>query len=202
MERWKAGGIILAGGRSSRIGRDKSRLEFGGVELAQRTVDFIGDRFSEVIFVTNQPQTVPWRDDLIVVQDEVPFQGPLGGILAGLQTSDYNLNFLIGVDMPFLNEKLIAALMTYDAAADAVVPRLEGGLEPLHAVYSKNCLPAIRSRLKRGDYRMASFLEDVSLIEVGEAELRLADPELLAFFNVNTLDDYESAKMIYEKRGY
>lgn len=199
-EKLAASGIILAGGRSSRIGRDKGLLALGGIVLGQRTVDFLKDIFNEIIFVTNQPQSVPWADGLVVVQDEVPFQGPLGGISAGLQVSEYSLNFVVATDMPFLSRPLIYYLMNRTKEADIVVPKLSGGFEPLHAVYSKNCLPAIVDHLRRGDNRMVSFYEDVEVACVGESELRKYDPELLSFFNVNTWEDYEKAQDIFQQR--
>lgn len=188
--------IILAGGRSSRLGRDKSRLILGGKTLAQRDVDIFKNYFSEIIYVTNQPQNISWSENLIVVEDEVPYQGPLGGILAGLQVSDNPTNFVIGIDMPFINISLIDALLSRAGQNDVVVPRLSGGFEPLYAVYAKKCLPVIRKHLKTGDFRTVSFYNDVKVFTMPEDKIREIDPELRTFFNINTLDDYEKAKVI------
>lgn len=200
-EKLAASGIILAGGRSSRIGRDKGRLAIGGIDIAQRAVDLIEAIFSEVVFVTNQPRSVPWTEDLVIVEDEIPYQGPLGGISAGLQRSEHFINFVVAVDMPFLSESLIRFLIEAADEADVVVPQVAGRYEPLHAVYSKNCLSAIRTRLKKGDFRTVSFFDEVNVAVVGEDKLRHYDPELLAFFNINTWDDYRKAEEIYRRRG-
>jgi len=194
--RFAASAIILAGGRSSRIGRDKSRLTLAGKALAQRAVDFLKNYFVELIYVTNQPQNIPWCDNLIVVEDEVPYQGPLGGILAGLQVSDSQANFVIGIDMPFFNLDIIHLLLDQGEQYDVVVPRLAGGYEPLYAVYAKKCLPVIRKHLKKGDFRTVSFYDDVKVYTVSEERLRQLDPDLKVFFNINTLADYQKAKEI------
>ncbi len=191
--KFSASVIVLAGGRSSRIGRDKSQLLFDGKALAQRAVDFLKDYFVEIIYVTNQPRKAPWSENLVVVEDEVPYQGPLGGILAGLQASDNRTNFVIGIDMPFFNIDILKVLLSRAEQNDVVVPRLVGGYEPLYAVYSKSCLPVIRQHLERGDFRTVSFYNDVKVLAISEDRLRDIDPDLRAFFNINTLDDYRKA---------
>lgn len=193
--------IILAGGKSSRMGKDKGQLILGEELLAEKGVNYLKQYFEEVIFVTNHPEKAPWSESLIVVEDEVPYQGPLGGILAGLQVSSHFYNFVVAYDMPFLNPQLIFYLLSLAREGiDVVVPKLKRGLEPLHGIYSKNCIIPIRKQLKKGDFRIISFFDKVKVKLVEEAELKKVDPSLSAFFNINTWEDYRKAQEIYAKR--
>lgn len=188
----------MAGGRSSRIGSDKGQLTLGGKKLSQRTADFIDAIFKQVIYVTNSPEMAPRADSITVVTDEIPYLGPLGGISAGLSVSKNKKNFIVAFDMPFLNEELIRHMIGMADEADIVVPKLKGGYEPLHAVYSIDCLMTIDKKLKEGEYKAISFFKEHRIKEIDETELRRYDPDLLSFFNINTWDDYEKAKKIIE----
>lgn len=191
-------GIVLAGGLSTRIGQDKGRLELGGVPLAERALQRLASLFEEIIYVTNDPMTAPASDAVKVAGDEIPHLGPLGGILAGLKASRAPRAFVVGYDMPFVSPALVRLLIAADPGADIVVPVSAGRFEPLHAVYSRGCIPVIAERLDAGDRRIVSLYDRVKVTAVEEAQLREVDPDLRSFFNVNTLADLERAAEMAE----
>lgn len=189
-------GVILAGGLSTRIGRDKGGLTLGGAPLGQRVVETIGSIFEEVIYVTNDPMNAPAYSRIKLAKDEVPHLGPLGGILAGLRVSDASRAFIVGYDMPFATKAVIDFMVGYAPGADAVVVRRGDKLEPLHAVYSRACIAPISEQLGNGNNRIIALYDRIEVSFVDEAELRTIDPELLSFFNVNTMEDLETAERL------
>jgi len=191
--RFPATGIIMAGGKSSRIGSDKGALLLQGKTLADRTTDTILDLFEDVIYVTNHPEDVE-RTDVRIVSDDIPYLGPLGGIAAGLRHSTHSSNFVVAFDMPFINDELIAYMVSLAADADIVVPKVQGSYEPLFAVYSSDCLRHIDKRLAAGDRRVISIYEDVNVKEIGVQDIKRFDRDLMTFININTFEDYRKVK--------
>src|SRR3990170_8856886 len=147
-------GVILAGGLSTRIGKDKGSLTLGRMPLAQKALETLGAMFEELIYVTNDPLTAPAWPRIKLAKDEIPHLGPLGGILAGLKVSKAPRAFVVGYDMPLILPSLVKLLVGREPGADIVVPRSAGRFEPLHAVYSRNCVPVIADQLAAGDRRI------------------------------------------------
>ena len=194
----KGAAIILGGGRSSRIGRDKGQLKLDGRSLFEIVSAKLETLFDRIIVVTNSPELFQDFQDFQIVTDEVPYQGPLGGIVAGLAASPEEHNLVVAYDMPFLNPKLIELLFAEASSADVVVPRSEEGIEPLFAVYSKKCIPAIRRKMEDGKKRVISFFDEVQVKYIAKETVQEIDPGYLSFFNVNTVEDWERAKGIHE----
>jgi len=184
--------IILAGGKSSRMGRDKSHIEFNGEPLLIRTVRTLKDMFDEIIVVTNKEIkfSLPGAR---VVYDEVPFQGPLGGISAGLKASSHDINLVIAVDMPFISPHVVEYLSELAYDADVVVPRTREGLEPLFAFYNKRCLPVIDQALAEGERKVAALYEKFHLRVIGFQEMKHLEGVDRAFININTEKELEEA---------
>lgn len=134
-----------------------------------------------------------------VVQDKVPHQGPLGGILAGLEASSSFYSLAVACDMPFLNVKLLEHLISEAHDADIVIPESSDGPEPLHAIYSKNCLPFIDKKLAEGEHRIISFFDEVKVKYVSKERVAQFDPQFFSFCNLNTPEDLEKTKEIYLK---
>ncbi|MCL6472295.1 MAG: formate dehydrogenase accessory sulfurtransferase FdhD [Firmicutes bacterium] len=179
------GAIILAGGKSSRMGRDKVAVLFRGEPLLIRVIRILKEMFGEVIVVKNQD--IPFELDVSkVVQDEVPYQGPLGGIAAGLKASSYETNLVVAVDMPLISPQVVGYLAGLTGEADVVVPKTGDGLEPLFAFYSKRCLPAIEKTLKDGERKVISFFPHIKLRVVNYAEVSHLDGADKTFVNINT----------------
>lgn len=128
------------------------------------------------------------------VEDYIPGMGPLGGIYTGLSEASSFHSLVVACDMPFLNRSLLEYMVELAPSYDFIVPRVKGELEPLHAVYSKNCLEPMARRLRRGELRIIGFAEEVRVRIVEEAEMDRFDPEHLSFFNINTADDLRRAR--------
>ena len=185
--------IIVAGGKSRRMGRDKNLVEFDGEPLLSRAVNNVSALFSEVIIVTNQ--SIPLEvTGAKVVRDTVANQGPLGGIGTGLKESSYETNFVLAVDMPFADPRVIRYLAGLTGQADIVVPRTDSGLEPLFAFYSKRCIPAIEEVLGRGERKVAAIFPRLNVWIVGKSELAHLEGAEVTFINVNTSHDLEQAE--------
>ena len=195
-------GIVLAGGLSRRLGRDKAIELFGEVPLIARVIGRLSALTNETVVVVNNEARggeLPLPDDTRVAVDIYPESGSLGGIFSGLTAANSDWGFVVACDMPFLNTDLIAHMLTLREDYDAVVPLLDGYPEPTHAAYSKACLPHIESRLKAGQLKIAGFFDDVRVRYVSESEIYNFDAELLSFFNVNRPDDLERALALVEE---
>lgn len=206
-------GIILAGGRSQRMGRDKALLVLDGRTLIQRVVDALGTLCDELVIATNMPDRYA-NLGLKMVPDVFPDAGSLGGLYAGLSAASQEPAVAVACDMPFLNAGLLCYLVDLAADADAVVPDLSQttsatpastdprpmakylDLHPLHAVYGRACLAAIEAQVKANDLRMIGFLGRVRTRYVRREEVLRFDPQLISFFNVNTPDEWKLAEQI------
>jgi molybdenum cofactor guanylyltransferase len=184
--------VVLAGGKSSRMGRPKSLLLFDGEPLITHIVRGLKQMFAETVVVAAPEQELP---DLpvILVRDEVAYQGPVGGIYYGLNAASGEFCFVTSCDVPFLNAALISRLMAQISNNDVVVPHWEDRFQPLHAVYRRSVLPLLKEQLDRGELRPIYLFDKVRTLKIGEDEIRLFDPEGLSFLNMNTPDDYERA---------
>lgn len=187
-----ATGIILAGGKSSRMGRNKALLDFGGRSIIEHSADLFKSIFPEVILVTNTPDEYA-NLGVRIVTDIRPGKGSLGGIYTGLFYASHDYSFIASCDMPFLKRELIEFLTSLKEGYDVVVPRMNDGHEPLHAVYSKRCLKPIESMINKGDLRIIGFYSNARVREVPEEELASYVSEPSPFLNINTPEEYEAA---------
>ena len=195
-------GIVLAGGLSRRLGRDKAVEPFGDEPLIARVIGRLSTLTNETVVVVNNEARgaeLPLPDEAKVAVDIYPDSGSLGGIFSGLTVANTDWGFVVACDMPFLNTDLIAHMLTLREDYDAVVPLLDGYPEPTHAAYSKACLPHIESRLEAGQLKIAGFFDDVRVRYVSESEIDSFDAERLSFFNVNRPDDLERALALVEE---
>jgi molybdopterin-guanine dinucleotide biosynthesis protein A len=191
---------IIAGGRGTRLGGlDKSTLIVGGRSIAERQLEVLRPRFARVIAVTGEPE--PWRTlGVETVADRGPAgRGPLAGIDAALAAlrDDEVAVVCVAADMPFLSGAALDRLRQIDPGAEAVVPRIDGHVEPLFARYGRPCAPIVAAALAAGRLKTAAFVEQLAVRWLTETELRAVDPELLTLANVNTPDDLAAA----ERRG-
>ena len=189
-----ASGIILAGGKGSRINKNKALITLpDGKTLIQKCMDDLKKVFTQILIATNQKAF--YRDyDACVVEDLIKNRGPLGGIFTGLCYSTSYYNFVIGCDMPFLQIGLIKLLLEKCEGQDVIIPEIDAEVEPLFAVYSKNCLPVIFDHLQRRDLKIRHVLTKLNVKKIGEKEIDAVDPKRLSFFNINTSDDLKKAQ--------
>ena len=179
---------IQAGGKSSRMGTDKSFVPFLGrplIEVVRERVEGLGD---ELMIVTNKPDAYAYLR-LPMFGDDYPDTGPLGGIYTAVRHSRHEHTLVVACDMPWLNRPLLEYMIGLRETADVVVPRWEKFPEPLHAIYSKACLEPMREKLEAGMLKITAFYGRVSLRFVEREEIARFDPEGRSFVNVNTPDD-------------
>ena len=185
--------VILAGGKSSRMGADKAFVKVGGVPIVERVIAGLAGYGAETIVITNSPDDYRHLG-LRLFADVLPDKGALGGLYSALHSASGTHALVVACDMPFVNRPLIDHLIALAPDFDAVVPRLGGEAEPFRAVYAKACLAPIRAALDAGKMRVISFFPDVRARFVDEAEIDRFDPDRLTFFNVNTPDDLARAE--------
>ncbi|MHB1457255.1 MAG: molybdenum cofactor guanylyltransferase [Armatimonadota bacterium] len=181
--------IILAGGLSTRMGQDKASLPMGDSTILQVLTSRFEGKFGPVI-VAARPEMHLTLERVVTVNDTFMGKGPLGGLHAGLLASPDMHNFVLACDMPFADPRLGEYLLGRLDGHDAVIPRLSMGLEPLHAAYSKTCIPQIGANLRDDALRMRDLLDRVDTLYVDEGELRHRNMDLNSFTNVNTPEEY------------
>ena len=189
-------GIVLAGGLSRRLGRDKAVEPIGGEPLIARCIGRLSAVADEIIVVVNDVERgkqLPLPSACRVAVDVYADSGSLGGIFSGVSAMGGEWGVVVACDMPFLNIALLKHMLSLREGFDAVVPVLDGRPEPTHALYSKACLPHIELRLQAGDLKIARFFDDVSVRYVSQEEVDAHDPDHLSFFNVNTQSDLDRA---------
>jgi len=200
--------LVLAGGMSRRIGRDKALLELNGQPLIEIVIEHLRPLFDRVIISSAGGESFP-DIDACEVADIYPGCGSLGGLHAGLKEAAPNPVFAVACDMPFVNPGLVRMLVSRSEGYDIVVP-VAGRrqpmddkpeyLEPLHAVYAQSCLPHIEALLEQGSLWIFDFFRSVKVDYVWEDEIRKADPGMTSFFNINTPEDFEKAYKIIQSQ--
>lgn len=184
----KTTGVILAGGKNLRMGQNKAFIEVQGERIIDRIKRVFIDLFEEVLLVTNSPPD--YLDlNLRIVADLYRERGSLAGIFTGLFHASFSHAFVAACDMPFLNKTLITHLVGLSPSFDIVIPRTEDGLQPLHAVYSRKCLPFMEELLRQGNLKILDFFHRVKMREVPAEEMNPFDPQLASFLNLNTPED-------------
>jgi molybdenum cofactor guanylyltransferase len=196
----RVSGVILAGGKSRRMGGSpKALLPFGGRPLIEHITETLRSVLPDCLVVTNTPEL--YRSlGLPVVGDVFPDGGSLGGIYSGLRAASGDAALCVACDMPFLSAPLVAHLAGRAAEADVVIPEAAGELQTLHAVYGKACLPAMERRLLAGQLKIVGFFDDVRVLRVPtEVVERFADPAI-AFMNLNTPEDLARARTLWGRQ--
>ena len=195
--------IILAGGKSSRLGRNKALQVLGGKSLIQRVVERLDVLSAEIVIVTAGGEGMPVSSAATIktVPDIYAGRGPLVGLYSGLSASTSQQAIVVGCDMPFLSIGLLQYMAQISSAFDIVVPRIEDKVEPLCAVYSTTCIPAIRELLEHDELKVNRLFGMVQVRYVGEDEIDRFDPELLSFFNINSRADLVRAGQIAAEKG-
>ena len=190
--------VILAGGLSRRMGRDKAVEPFGGEPLIRRVIRRASNAVgaAEVVVVVasqERADALPLEASHRTAVDVFPDCGSLGGIYTGLDAARTDWVLVTACDMPFLSAPLLAYMAGLRDGVDAVVPEIDGRPEPTHAFYSRDCRSAIEKKLRAGELKISGFFEDVTVRWVPESEVRQFDPEMLSFFNINRPEDLARA---------
>jgi len=193
--------VVLAGGRSRRMGLPKYCLSLAGISLYEYPLRRLGALYQRHIIVENEG-LIPadGKPERLVVGDLVADAGPLGGIYSGLKASDAPLNMVVGADMPFVSSALAQAMgrRAHDQEMDILVPNIDGLLEPLFAIYSSRVANVAAELLASGIHSVRELFRNESLHIgfVDRAYCEQYDKRLLSFFNVNTPDDLIMARLM------
>lgn len=191
----KAGAIILSGGKSSRMGTNKALLKINEKTSIERIVDSLKVHFDDIILVTNDIESYRFLG-VKMVEDYYPGKGPLAGFHAGLLASEYDVNFIVACDMPFVTGELASTLVNNIGHHDAVVPIVNGKLQTLCAVYHKKAVKLIEECIENERLRIKPLLEHLNVLYMTEQDLQAYSSVDLnrAFFNMNHPHEYEEAK--------
>jgi len=187
-------GIILAGGKNSRMGVNKAFLEIDGERLIDKTLSIYQQIFSEIIIVTNDPLAYVEFSGAAVVTDIYKGTGPLGGIYTGLFYSKNNYAFVSACDMPSLSKDFISYLTHQAGKHDIIVPELSEGFQPLHAIYSRNCLPSIKRLLLMDKLKITGFYRDMRVLAIGTEQIQPFNVNGRLFQNLNTPEEVKEVQ--------
>jgi len=193
--------IILAGGKSLRLGHDKVLEKVGRTSLLEKVISRIDSLSSEIVIVTSEERTfsqVTGNPKFKIIPDIFPGKGSLGGIYTGLVTSCSFYNLVIASDMPFLNQSLLRYMIEVSDGFDFVLPRINSFFEPLHAIYSKNCIAPMESLIQQDRRVIIELFDFVKVRYIETGEIDRFDPQHLSFFNINTKEDLELARKMAE----
>lgn len=194
--------ILQAGGKSSRMGRDKALVPFQGMTMIEYILKQVRGLGQETIVITNDPEQYRFLR-LPLFPDVIPNWGALGGVYSALYHASQEICLVLACDMPFISRTLLEHLLSLSRGYDAVMPHLDptgnqmpAFAEPFRAVYRKSCLNPIEMAIKAGQRRVVSFFPDINIRFVNRQEIELFDPDLKTFFNVNTPEDLLEAEKI------
>lgn len=191
-------GVVLAGGKSKRMGMDKRHLSVHGKPLLDRVTSVLLELFPEVLLVLAEEDISKQDDRIRIVTDLVPGCAAVGGLYTGLYHSRHPRVFVVACDMPFINPAVIELFLQKADATDIVLAQLVTGLQPLHGLYSKHCLPFLKAMIDARDLRLQNIADQQGLAvhRIPETEIKRLDPQLLSFLNVNSPADLELAQKI------
>ena len=187
---------IQAGGQSSRMGEDKALKTFLGRPLIQRVVDRLAPIADEMIVTTNRPDDYAFLN-LRLFSDLKPDRGALGGLYTAIASAAHPMVAVVACDMPFASATLIETMsrLLVEEEADVVIAKSAEGYEPLHAVYRRDtCLPAIESAIAADKWKVIAWFPQVKVRVLTLEEIRSVDPNNLAFWNVNTPEEFAKAE--------
>jgi molybdopterin-guanine dinucleotide biosynthesis protein A len=189
---------IQAGGQSSRMGEDKALKTFLGRPLIQRVIDRLAPIADELIVTTNHPDDYRFLD-FSLFPDLKPGRGALGGLHTAIASASHPLVAVVACDMPFASPELLKAArqILVREEADVVIAKSDEGYEPFHAIYRREtCLPAIESAIDADQWKVIAWFPQVKVRVLTSDEISRYDPAGLAFWNVNTPEEFVKAEEI------
>lgn len=195
-------GVILAGGKNSRIGLNKASLTLGDKTFIEHIAAALNPFCGELIVISKEEEEFPYLTHSRVIPTISKVVGPMAGVWMGLKAAQTEYVFCAACDIPFIHPGIVAEIIgAITPGIQAVVPRYNGYLEPLCAVYAQSCLDVIGHNLTEDSYSIQLLLDNLFIKEIAEDTLRKHDPEGYTFFNINHPEDYSKAKKIYNLRS-
>ncbi len=189
-------GIVLAGGRSRRIGTSKALIPWENGKLIEHMVGFMERLFPVSLVMVKDPGEFLFLESpgVRVLRDLTRETHPLGGIYSGLHYSDTPYAFVCACDMPYIQPELVEVLWTSCEGYEATVPVWDDRPQPLCGIYSRDCLDAIKAMIDRKQYAIQELLRSVRTNLIREDEVKRVDPEGLSFLDIDTLEDYRRTR--------
>lgn len=191
----KASGVILAGGRSSRMKFNKAFAEIGNKPVINLIIDKFEQFFDETIIISNEPHLFNHLGPQVYT-DIYPCMGPVSGIHSGLCHSRYDQIFILGCDMPFISMDLIEHMISLLGDYDSVVPEIDSYLQPLSAVYSRKCIPILKACLENNLVKLIRIFEEINALTLSRHELEKFGIVEDMFLNINDIEALGRAKQI------
>ena len=193
-------GYVLAGGQSTRMGRDKALLQIGGQPLIQSAASLLKS-LTERVAILGPSESYEFLG-LPVLPDLVPSRGPLSAIYTGLERSGTAVNLFLACDMPLMRGSFLKLLVQRARVADAVLMRLDdGSLEPLCAVYNRSCLPTVKANFESRRFKLSDLFPDLRTHYLTEADLQHLGLDRRIFTNLNTPGDLEQPGLFGQGRS-
>ncbi len=186
-------GVILVGGKSCRMGRDKAFLHIAGKTFFERVLEILGEGLDRLMLVGDHPERFAGYG-LPILPDIYPGSA-LGGLYTALYHAETKYIFASSCDIAFPNSKVLHFLCSLRVGFDAVVPQSVHGCEPLFALYAKSCLRPMKNLLESGNMRIRDFFPQILVRYVQRGELACFDREERSFVNVNTPEDFRKIKL-------
>ena len=187
-------GIVLAGGKSSRMGRNKALIGLGNKTLLEHAIDKLLPFCSEIIISSNDMLTSEYK----IIKDEILNSGPLSGIISCLRSASYSNCIVLSCDMPFMSGEIIKQLII-EHDSGITVPTTDGiHLEPVCAIYSKNIVNTLEEYCWKGNYKLHDIIEETNCKKVSFKSFNKNEIQTF-FFNINDAGDLSEAQIIYKK---
>lgn len=178
---------ILAGGASARMGRDKATMMINNRPLIGHVYDRVKDVFDDIIVISNNPNVID-GEDVPVIKDLVPIQSTLTGIVSALIHSNKKYVFIVACDMPNISRHGITYMLENIKGEDIIIPRIDKGFEPLHAIYSRSCITYMLRLIEKRDFRISSVFPYVQ-VKVIEDNPYFYQKGRSVFININRMED-------------
>jgi len=176
------------------MGRPKAELPFASGTMLDRVVAEMTCEFDDLVVAVAKLGQYPWEGARIrIIVDEIPGRGPASALERALRETRFDRAFVCSCDVPFVDASLARRLCEMLEDNDALIPRVDGKLQTLHAVYRKKCAEVLATMRGKGEHRLHEIVNFARVQIVPEEDIRALDPDLLSFFNVNTPEDYERA---------
>jgi len=183
----EASGVILAGGKSSRMKFNKAFAEISGQPVINIIINKFAGLFDETIIISNEPELFNHLGPAVYT-DIYPRMGPVSGIHSGLYHARYDRAFILGCDVPFINMELVEYMIAKMGDYDSIVPEIDSYLQPLAAVYNRKCLPILESCLQEDRVKLIRIFEELNALVLGRNELEKFGIVEEIFLNVNDIE--------------
>ena len=194
---------ILAGGKSTRFGKNKLLLEYKGKSFLQLTIDKLSEVSKEIIIAGRNFEEI--QDCMYkykCFKDDYELKASIVGIHTALKHSNNDMVLVVAGDLPLLRPEVLKLLVSKYISynCEAVIPVVRGYIEPLVALYSKKTLDIIEENIENNKLKISDFIKKIEICKLSEKEIKVVDPELVSFFNINTKEDYSKLLQMGKKK--